>query len=103
MFVELCLKKNGQTFYTGRVRFRSLVGLLVQSSRSSTPSQILLDAPGCPVSCHLSISDILMFIYLIYVIMLVSKQNLLAFNACCTVDDEGLTFRWTVENNKKNS
>jgi hypothetical protein len=50
MFVELCLKKNGQAFYTGRIRFRSRVGLLVQASPSSNPMRLILNAPEYPVS-----------------------------------------------------
>jgi hypothetical protein len=49
MFVELCLRKNGQPFYTGRIRFRSRVGLLVQASKGSNPMRLVLNAPEYPV------------------------------------------------------
>lgn len=50
MFVELCLKKNGQPFYTGRIRFRSRVGLLVEASKNSNPMRLILNASEYPVS-----------------------------------------------------
>jgi len=50
LFIEIRIKKNGQVFYSGNVRARSRIGLLVQSAKNTSPMQLVLNAPGYPVS-----------------------------------------------------